>query len=136
MLLVLCYLSMLVASLFFVIWFYREYTNLHRVVPYAQYKKSWAIWSWFVPLLHLWRPYKIMKELYSEGVKESEKKENELAVWWTLWIILNGMARGVDKIGDLFDGCWFLIMAIDAILLVKIVRKIDVRGNKEIGKES
>ena len=135
-------ITLLLASVFFLVWFYREYCNLHRVIPYAQYKKSWAIWSWFVPLICLYRPYTIMKELhvYSEGGDNQEEKVDTsmLVAWWTLWIIGGFLNIYVDKMSEEFAspeealpfwGLVLLFMAIDAILLVIIIKKIDVTNN-------
>ena len=130
-------LIMCLGSIFLIVWFYREYCNLHKIVSCARFKKAWAIWGWLLPFFSLFRPYQIMKELYSECVKESGKKEDELAVWWTFWIILNCFSSGIDKISercavvsDAYCGL-LLVMLLDAVLLVRIVRKIDVKVIKE-----
>jgi len=47
---------------------------LHAINPKLKYKETWAIWSWFIPVINLWRPYQIMKEIYIHATT-TEKKE-------------------------------------------------------------
>jgi hypothetical protein len=54
----------LLALLAFVLWFYRAYQNVHRL-PWTkpQHKESMAGWSWFIPVLNVFYPYQMMKEI-------------------------------------------------------------------------
>ncbi len=47
-------------------WFRRAYFNLHQKVSYLSHSEGWAAGSWFVPIVNLYRPYQIMKEIYVE----------------------------------------------------------------------
>ena len=88
----------IVSAITFIMWFRRAYYNLHLKVNYLSFTEGWAAGSWFVPILNLFRPYKIMKELYVEtreflynkGLTNYEiLKTSHLVWWWTLWIISN-----------------------------------------------
>ncbi|MBI5325988.1 MAG: DUF4328 domain-containing protein [Ignavibacteriae bacterium] len=88
----------IISVVFFLLWFYRAYLNLHKITSILYYTKGWAIGSWFVPILNLYRPYKIMKELYIETNRYLTNKISELTPelkitfvrwWWALWIINN-----------------------------------------------
>jgi hypothetical protein len=79
-----------------IMWFRRAYYNLHQKVNYLSYSEGWAAGSWFVPIICLFRPYQIMKELYVETKKiltrngMSDKVNyttDYLGWWWALWII-------------------------------------------------
>lgn len=49
----------------FLWWFHRAYKNLHVAgVPNLRFSPSWAIGGFFVPILNLYRPYHIMKEVW------------------------------------------------------------------------
>ena len=89
-----------VASLFsaitFIMWFRRAYYNLHQKVENLSYSEGWAAGSWFVPVVNWFRPYQIMKELYTETKRLLTKKglaesvnytTTNLGWWWTFWII-------------------------------------------------
>lgn len=93
------YLLMIITSgILFILWFRRAYYNLHQKTEYLSYSEGWAAGSWFVPVLCLFRPFQIMKELYVETDKilsnrlmGYQAKINTwiLGSWWALWIINN-----------------------------------------------
>lgn len=78
----------------FILWFRRAYNNLHQRAMYLSYSEGWAAGSWFVPILNLYRPYQIMKEMYTEtrhllqskGFPEISLSAKLLGWWWALWI--------------------------------------------------
>ena len=92
-------LSTITCCIIFLLWFKREYHNLHAINPKLKYKEAWAIWSWFIPVINLWRPYQIMKEIYIHATttekKEIHPEEEEIIttpiidLWWLLWIASN-----------------------------------------------
>jgi hypothetical protein len=82
----------------FIQWFRRAYYNLHLRVNNLSQTEGWAVGSWFVPIITLYRPYQIMKELYQEtkellvkrGLNINESfATSYVSSWWTLWIISN-----------------------------------------------
>ncbi len=86
----------------FIAWFKRAYSNLHKKVIGLSYKESWGILSWFVPILNLYRPYKIMIELYEETKEillttysdfEDELSTEFVGWWWSFWIISNTISQ-------------------------------------------
>ena len=100
---VLSILVSVVSAVTFLMWFRRAYYNLHQRVSQLTYSEGWATGSWFVPVLNLYRPYKIMKELYlktkellvSKGVEVNPSfTASALGWWWGLWII-SGIAGRV-----------------------------------------
>jgi hypothetical protein len=89
-------IAYIVSAVIFIQWFRRAYFNLHLKVNNLAHSEGWAAGSWFVPIVCLYRPYQIMKELYIETTdlltrKGMSGKENIttsfLGWWWTLWII-------------------------------------------------
>jgi len=88
----------LLSAVTFILWFRRAYYNLHQNVNHLSQTEGWAAGSWFVPIVNLYRPYQIMKELYLETkeflikngitIRDSFTISN-LGVWWTLWIVSN-----------------------------------------------
>lgn len=79
----------------FILWFRRAYYNLHLRVRNLQNTEGWAAGAWFIPIVNLYMPYQIMKELYVEtfalmGNKKGEYPENFTTAfvgwWWFLWI--------------------------------------------------
>ncbi|TXI65973.1 MAG: DUF4328 domain-containing protein [Flavobacterium sp.] len=96
--------SYILSYIFFILWFRRAYFNLHQVVKHLEYSEGWAVGAWFVPILNLFRPYQIMRELYVETENHISKVKSDynkklnvtfVGIWWFLWIV----ASFLDRIG-------------------------------------
>lgn len=138
-------LSAITCCIIFLLWFKREYHNLHAINPKLKYKETWAIWSWFIPVINLWRPYQIMKEIYIDATttekKEIHPEEEEIIttpiidLWWLLWIASNVLSQVNNRLPkttiDQLKSAHILsiltlgILIIDAMLLIKIINKIN-----------
>ncbi|WP_192347076.1 DUF4328 domain-containing protein [Algoriphagus sp. Y33] len=102
------FLCMILAAISFLFWFRRAYFNLHQKLKTLEFNEGWAVGSWFVPFLNLVRPYKIMKELYSEsafwlkmkGIDVERDHDRYLLAWWILWIISTVVGRIVSKMAE------------------------------------
>jgi len=86
----------------FIRWFRRAYFNLHQSTDNVVFSEGWAAGAWFVPILNLFRPFQIMKELYTKTNKllieiapDYDKKSNLFFVnfWWGLWVVSNLIAN-------------------------------------------
>jgi len=95
-----------VSAITFIQWFRRAYFNLHLRVNHLSETEGWAAGCWFVPIVNLYRPYQIMKELFQEThlfLKRNDVLTNEhfstasLGLWWTFWIIDRFVGRFVFK---------------------------------------
>lgn len=99
-------IAFIISSVTFIQWFRRAYFNLHQKVDYLSYTEGWAAGSWFVPILHLYRPYQIMREIYrkTEDLLISNRVDfginlsmSSLAWWWAFWIINNFIGQFVYR---------------------------------------
>ncbi len=88
--------SYIISAVTFIQWFRRAYFNLHLRVANLSQPESWAALGWFIPILSLFRPYQIMKELYRETLALLARKGVTLHFaphtglvgwWWALWVI-------------------------------------------------
>ena len=100
-------ISYIISSVTFIMWFRRAYFNLHQKTGYLDYSEGWASGAWFVPIVNLYRPYKIMRELYVETKELLTKKlisfDQELSltfvgIWWTLWIIATVFGQVISQL--------------------------------------
>jgi len=89
-------IAFIISAVTFIQWFRRAYANLHIKVKTLAYSEGWAAGSWFVPFINLYRPYKIMMELYGETDTLLKLKHDRysrkistapVTWWWILWII-------------------------------------------------
>ena len=87
---------MIVSIVTFIRWFRRAYYNLHQLSSNMKYGEGMAAGCWFIPVINLYRPYEIMKEMFVSSTFILNKSGNDLneespsniaGLWWTLWII-------------------------------------------------
>lgn len=87
------------SAIFFIRWFRRAYYNLGLKAQYLNDTDGWAAGAWFVPIVNLYKPYQMMKEMYVEtigllqrhnGNETPKQKTASIGWWWTLWI-MNGI---------------------------------------------
>ena len=134
-------IGFIISTITFIQWFRRAYFNLHLIVGNLSYSEAWASGSWFVPILNLFRPYRIMKELYVEtrlllvrnriNFNQNLYTDN-LGWWWTIWIVSNWVENVVFKsslkaetINELITSSVFsMISNILGILLALITIKV------------
>jgi hypothetical protein len=89
-------LAYAISAITFILWFRRAYYNLHQKAAPLALPEGWAAGCWFVPIVNLFRPYQIMKEMYVEtkklldghGFRERVAYTTRyLDWWWTLWVM-------------------------------------------------
>ncbi len=139
----------LISAITFIMWFRRAYFNLHQKVSGLAHSEGWAAGSWFVPILCLFRPYQIMKEMYVETKKLfiknglSEKVDystSYLGWWWALWIIsgvagqvLFRLALNADTVdslitttvGYMISGIFDIPLALITVKIIKDYSKVE-----------
>lgn len=83
---------------FFILWFKRGYYNLGLKTNGLKYAVRWATWSWFVPIMNLFRPVQIMTEmstkthdllLRNKVTEPSNRLKWIIPTWWILWLLKN-----------------------------------------------
>lgn len=96
---------LLISIIVFIRWFRRAYYNLHLHDARCQHSEGWAAGCWFVPVLSLFRPYQIMKELEvktsrmlsSATGKVVQANTMVIGFWWAIWIINNYIGNYIFK---------------------------------------
>lgn len=113
-------ISILYAGLYFtscitfIRWFRRAYFNLQLKTNYLSSSDNWVALSWFIPIICLYKPYQIMKEMYTKTNEILFEETNQakgiatshLGWWWGLWIISNIIGQFVFRTtmhGDSID---------------------------------
>jgi hypothetical protein len=86
---------LLASSIFFLIWIYRAYDNLYKLRENnMDCTPGWAIGYWFVPVMSLFKPFTVMKEIWDKtqsfALPEEEKgdivKSYLVGFWWTFYL--------------------------------------------------
>ncbi len=102
------YLVIFIGSIItFIQWFRRAYFNLGLLSNNLSTTDGWAAGAWFIPIMSLFRPYQMMKEMFIvtnvilkakvEGYK-SMPSVKTVGVWWAFWIISNVLGNVVVRI--------------------------------------
>ena len=94
-------IAFITSIVFFILWFRRAYYNLQVRTGNCRHSDGWAAGSWFVPIICLYRPYQIMKELAVEtssllsitSGKEVKSDTDIIGIWWALWIFTNYIVK-------------------------------------------
>jgi len=71
----------------FLMWVYRMSRNAHCVkTGKPTSSPGWAVGCYFIPVLNMWKPYLIMKEIY-EAFRQRPSYSKVLPLWWTAWVL-------------------------------------------------
>ncbi len=148
------FLNYIVTGIGFLIWFHRAHRNLPALgAKNLEYTPGWAVGGFFVPILNLFRPYKVAKEIWkasspevgvSDGVSwEYAASSPLLGFWWGGWIIGSFLGRlaarlavGAKELDDLIALTWLSVVAdvvsiIAALLAIRVVMLIDARQEEK-----
>jgi hypothetical protein len=124
------------AGIVVIVWFWRAYKNL-RSMGRASRGTGWAIACWIVPILNLFRPYQMMKELARESPRvRGNEGAAATGLWWMLYVaaFLGGRAVSFlpedtldeiirnDLLRTAFVGAWVLA-GVALLVNVRIVTR-------------
>jgi hypothetical protein len=135
---------------FFIAWLYRAHGNLHALgAQYPRYSRGTAIWSWFVPILNLWRPKQVTNDVWRGSDPDAPADQGDTwrnakppvlyAVWWFLWVALN-FAYNADlriylraetldefQFSSIFTAVTDSLSVLGALLALAVVRRTTAR---------
>lgn len=150
------FLNFAATIILFLMWLFQSYKNLYAFgINGLRSSPAWAVGCWFIPFLNLIVPLKTVNEVYHASDPDNLNKqfyqsENSTTfihgLWWAVWLIGsflgNAVIRGsiqaeteshikmVNKVG-IISSFMFIIAA---FLLMKIIKKIDLRQTQIGGK--
>ena len=102
-------IAFIVSAVTFIQWFRRAYYNQEILFVHMGTTNGWAAGAWFVPIMNLFKPYQMMKELYFNAENrlvdnglETEKKNRFTIIgsWWTMWIVLSISNRILSAVSN------------------------------------
>jgi hypothetical protein len=123
----------ILTAIVFLTWIHRANRNVRALgASGMQYTPGWAVGFYFVPLLNLWKPYLVMREIWQASVRagnwQSVPSSPLLGWWWALYIVsamLNRAATQFDKRVDGIDSAitasWIHDAATAAMVSLDIV---------------
>jgi hypothetical protein len=95
---------LVIGTIYFLRWLHLSYRNLRELHVHTRFTPGWAVGSFFVPVVNLWRPMQIVDELWRSG--DDGKASALIPVWWLLYLgsgIADRIAAagGADSLADL-----------------------------------
>jgi hypothetical protein len=133
---ILQFATYIAGAIVFIRWLRAAYRNADVVAPGTRrYGHGWAIGSWFVPFLNLWRPKQIVNDVWRAGGRDGDAEPGGLLLaWWAAFIVSGWAANialrswfGDDTPEELRNGTVGLLISdgldvIGAFLAILIVR--------------
>ena len=120
------------SAVVFLRWFRRAYGNLHRTgINHLEHRESMALWSWFIPIIFLFRPVQIMNEIWDETQEKIKKYDASyvfrkgggiILSWWILFIISHIVGRYLLKTAFEQDTLDQLIESSQATLFSDVIQ--------------
>lgn len=148
--------SFAISAITFLFWINRASHNLVGLgVENQQHSPGWAVGSWIIPILSLFRPYQVMKELwkgsYSSMRSESLETWTEspvsplLGFWWGTWLVSGWVSwiavrvffSGESTPEEFIVGDWFAIASdafgiVSAVMAIVLVRGITSHQDRKL----
>ncbi|WP_328553833.1 DUF4328 domain-containing protein [Streptomyces sp. NBC_00358] len=141
-------ITLVVAAVAFLTWFLRVRVNAEVFSPFGHtFSRAWARWGWFAPFVNLWRPRRIMAEIWDASRPAGTRGGHGLVnTWWAFWIIRAvvgrlaatttgraGTAQAIQDaaVQDLFSDAVDIVSAVFAVLVVlKLTRMQDRKAHE------
>lgn len=94
----------LISAFFFIRWFRSAYINLSKRTIINS-SISMTIWGWVIPIVSVFKPYQIMKEMWTDSSLQIRLKEPTyvmpsttiIGVWWFFWLVTNVIGNYIFK---------------------------------------
>ena len=141
----------------FCMWIHRASTNLPPLGVHDQrFSPRWAVGWWFVPIMWLFRPYQVMKEVWKgsypiKGLVVAQAAGRDAPVspllgwWWATWLL----SAWVGNVGvqiflrgqttdELITGDWLVVVSevigiLAIVLMFVLVQQPGSRSNRHPG---
>lgn len=139
-------ITFLLSAVAVVAWFHQAYKNL-STYSFVDHRPGWAIGAWFVPFLNLYRPFKIMGELFRRsGLNARQGGEPALNVWWALFVagyiagrVIGGMPLETPADAQASDIVTIVIAIagiVEGVLLLWLIRTITWDQDERLAQPS
>ena len=131
--------SLVLAVIAFIVWMHRAYKNLAALEQVPNFATWWPIFGWVIPIMSLFRPYQVMKELYgaSSPAVQGGRATTPLMPWWwgawlasgwigtmVAWAFLRGEEARDFIVADQFDIGSHVIWLVGLVLALILVHRI------------
>lgn len=133
-------------SVWFLVWKYRAYKNLHYLeTGCLEYSPIWAVSSYFIPIIWFYKPYQVMREIWNESNTDSYEDDRFyflMPAWWALFIVdiifarirLHGYSN-IESLQQLKNGLIIAVISevigiLSSVVLISLVRVIYLKQQR------
>ena len=124
----LSYITSVLLSLF---WIYKAHKNIEQKgIKNLDFSNKACVYWWFVPILSLWKPYYIVKEIFLASKFANDWKDKSaifLIIWWWLFLIsilLSKIVRELPEPSLELVSSSIIVEFILSILYIKIIYSV------------
>lgn len=125
-------------------WQHRAHNNAHVLANHPlETTPGWGVGYWFIPILNLFRPYQVMREIDSATPPDSQPVGQLIGWWWTLFIativasaisgVLEGPSDSMTAASLGFDLLSTTTSIGGVLLILRIIRSISDRQAAVVG---
>jgi hypothetical protein len=91
----------------FLIWLHGAFVRVRLLASHRGVSAGWAVASWFVPILNLWKPLVALRELWQSSSRTAEgmsaRAPSYLWLWWSGWLWFWGWYLAIDVVSVFAD---------------------------------
>jgi len=147
-------LAYLATAIGFFFWIYRAYKNLQAMnIPGLKYSPSWAVGYFFIPILNLFRPYQVVKEIWQQCASAADSKlygtelvevSAKIGWWWMFFVVHWMLSRASSRMmlraesGEEYVSATYFALVTDivnimgAIAAIVMIKAVDQRQEKKL----
>ncbi|MFH8338777.1 DUF4328 domain-containing protein [Streptomyces sp. AM6-12] len=91
--------TLVAAAVVYLCWLWLVRRNAGVFEPYGhRMKRGWAIGGWFVPIVNLWFPRRVVLDTWTASVPPGTRvRTTPVNAWWTLWILSLLVSRAAGR---------------------------------------
>ena len=111
--------AFILTSIVFLFFFHRADSNLAVLGPSEQrWSTGWAVGSWFIPILNLFRPKQIANDIWRGS--DGSSIPSVFTTWWAFWILGGAAHFGSEEQGITIEQARFnaIVEALGETLIV------------------
>lgn len=124
-------LSYTISVLLSLFWMYKAHKNIEQKgIKNLDFSNKACVYWWFVPILSLWKPYYVVKEIFLASKFSNDWKNKSalfLIVWWWLFLISIPLIKIVGKLPEPsleLLSSYIIVEFILSILYIKIIYSV------------
>ncbi|HET9221289.1 MAG TPA: DUF4328 domain-containing protein [Roseiflexaceae bacterium] len=140
----------ILSAIAFLIWIHRAHRNLPALGARGlRFTPGWTVGWFFVPIMNLFRPYQVAKEIWRASDPETASSDGLawqsfgvpalIGWWWGFWLLQNfagqvvfRLTSGAETAEAFLTASWATLVSdglssIAAVLVILVIRGIDIR---------